>query len=233
MIRRLIKSSKHHSSEEKNNENIFFVINVFGANLYEKPTLDSKVIKNIKIGESILANKTLKISQTIYIGTRFQLTGNFVQVKNQIYSGFIHSSDLTRFKPKLEPIYEDISIPDFKGKIIQKTTNKRIEVFNNHEYEIEEEITTYENVIHTYTNFGDCFEHTCLYKYMTLPEVYHQLPVHNPKIDVTPKGNFILMPEFIKKTDNKYDFKGRGITRSISIIKNKDQQYLISSLDCP
>jgi len=68
---------------------------------------------------------------------------------------------------------------------------------------------------------------------MTLNEVYHQLPVHNPNIDITSKGSVILMPEFIEKKRNKYFFRGIGITRYTTIVKNLDGQYLISSLDCP
>ncbi|MHA7943974.1 hypothetical protein ACJOV8_012935 [Formosa sp. 3Alg 14/1] len=222
-----------NSSKEKSEKITFFVINIYGAQLYEKPALDSKLIKRISVGEKIVAEHILETKQSIHIGEGFQLPGHFVEVKNQVGSGFIHSSDLTTFRPRLEPIYNGIIIPDFKGKLIHKSTDKRIEKFNDKPFEVEEDITTYENVIHTYTDFNDCFENTYLYRYMTLHEVYHQLPVHDPKIDVNSKGNFILMPEFIEKKDNQYIFKGIGITRSIAIIENEDGQFLITSLDCP
>ena len=222
-----------NSSKEKSDKNTFFVITIFGAKLYEKPALDSKLITRITVGEKIVAEKIIETKQSIHIGEEFQLHGHFVKVKNKVGSGFIHSSDLTTFRPQLEQVYDGVLIPDFKGKIIHKTTEKRIEKFNDKPFEIEEDITTYENVIHTYTDFNDCFENTYLYKYMTLHEVYHQLPVHDPNIDITSKGNFILMPEFIEKKDNQYIFKGIGITRSMAILKNKDGQFLIASLDCP
>ncbi|NRR92471.1 hypothetical protein HSX10_12910 [Winogradskyella undariae] len=222
-----------NSSKEKSDKNTFFVINVFGAQLYEKPALDSKLIKRISVGEKIVAEHILETKQSIHISEGFQLQGDFIKVKNQVCSGFIHSSDLTTFRPQLESIYDGIMIPNFKGKIIHKTTDKRIEKFNDKPFEIEEEIATYDHIIHTYTDFNDCFENTYLYKHMTLHEVYQQLPVHNPNIDITSKGNFILMPEFIEKKDNKYIFKGIGITRSIAIIKNQDGLFLIELLDCP
>ncbi|REE08143.1 hypothetical protein DFQ09_10819 [Winogradskyella pacifica] len=228
-----LKRTTGNSSKEKSAQNTFFVITIFGAQLYEKPSLDSKLITRITVGEKIVAEKIIETKQSIHIGEGFQLHGHFVEVKGQGCSGFIHSSDLTTFRPQLEQVYDGVLIPDFKGKLIHKTTEKRIEKFNDKPFEIEEDITTYENVIHTYTDFVDCFENTYLYKYMTLHEVYHQLPVHDPKIDVTSKGNFILMPEFIEKKDNQYIFKGIGITRSIAIIENKDGQFLIASLDCP
>ncbi|MFB9053862.1 hypothetical protein ACFFVB_12320 [Formosa undariae] len=228
-----LKTTTGNSSKEKSAQNTFFVINIFGAKLYEKPALDSKLIKRISVGEKIVAEKIIETKQSLHIGEGFQLQGNFIKVKNQVCSGFIHSSDLTTFRPQLEPIYNGVVIPDFKGKMINKTTDKRIETCNDKPFEIEEDITTYSHIIHTYTDFNDCFENTYLYKYMTLHEVYHQLPVHDPNIDITSKGNFILMPEFIEKKDNQYIFKGIGITRSIAIIENKDGQFLIASLDCP
>lgn len=228
-----IEDTSRYSLQEKRDENSYYVINISGANLYKKPSLDSEIIKNIRVGEKIVANRILKTEQPIHIGVEFQLQGGFIEVKNQVYSGFIHSSDLTRFKPQLEEILDGIIIPDFKGKVKSKTSEKKIETFNNKEYEVKVEITTYENVIHTYTDLNECLENTYLYKDMTLNEVYHQLPVHNPNIDITSKGSVILMPEFIEKKRNKYFFSGIGITRYTTIVKNLDGQYLISSLDCP
>ncbi len=228
-----IEDTSRYPLQEKRDENSYYVINIFGANLYKKPSLDSEIIENIKVGEKIVANRILKTEQPIHIGVEFQLQGGFIEVKNQVYSGFIHSSDLTRFKPQLEEILDGIIIPDFKGKVKSKTSEKKIETFNNKAYEVEVEITTYENVIHTYTDLNECLENTYLYKDMTLNEVYHQLPVHNPNIDITSKGSVILMPEFIEKKRNKYFFRGIGITRYTTIVKNLDGQYLISSLDCP
>lgn len=228
-----LKTTTGNSSKEKSAQNTFFVINIFGAKLYEKPALDSKLIKRISVGDRIVAEKILETKQSIHIGEGFQLHGHFIKVKHRVCSGFIHRSDLTTFRPRLEQVYDGVIIPDFKGQMIHKTTDKRIETCNDKPFEIEEEIATYDHIIHTYTDFNDCFENTYLYKHMTLHEVYHQLPVHNPNIDITSKGNFILMPEFIEKKDNKYIFKGIGITRSIAIIKNQDGLFLISSLDCP
>ncbi|MBF8150009.1 hypothetical protein ITJ86_08890 [Winogradskyella sp. F6397] len=228
-----LETTTDNSSKEKSDKNTFFVINVFGAQLYDKPALDSKLIKRITVGDKIVAEHILETKQSIHIGEGFRLHGHFIKVKHQGCSGFIHSSDLTTFRPQLEQVYDSVFIPDFKGKLIHKTTDKRIENFNNKPFEIEEDITTYEHIVHTYTDFNDCFENTYLYKDMRLHEVYHQLPVHNPKIDITSKGNFILMPKFIEKKDNQYLFKGVGITRSVAISKNKDGLFLISSLDCP
>ncbi|WP_299779059.1 hypothetical protein [uncultured Formosa sp.] len=191
------------------------------------------MITRITVGERIVAEKIVETKQSIHIGEGLQLHGHFIKVRHQVCSGFIHSSDLTTFKPQLEQVYDGVLIPDLKGALKHKTTETRIEHYNNKPYEVEEIISTYEHVVHTYTDFNDGFENTYLYKHMGLNEVYHQLPVHNPKIDITSKGNFILMPEFIEKKDNQYIFKGIGITRSMAIIKNQDGQFLMSSLDCP
>ncbi len=228
-----LETTTGNSSKEKSDKNTFFVINVFGAQLYEKPTLDSKLIKRISVGEKIVAEHILETKQSIHIGEEFQLHGHFIKIKNQGCSGFIHSSDLTTFRPQLEQVYDGVLIPDLKGALEHKTTETRIEHYNNKPYEVEDIISTYEHVVHTYTDFNDGFENIYLYKHMALHEVYHQLPVHNPKINSSSKGNFMLMPEFIEKKDNQYLFKGIGITRSNAIIENQEGQFSVVSLDCP
>ncbi|RCW92474.1 hypothetical protein [Winogradskyella arenosi] len=63
-----LETTTGNSSKEKSDKNTFFVINVFGAQLYEKPTLDSKLIKRISVGEKIVAEHILETKQSIHIG---------------------------------------------------------------------------------------------------------------------------------------------------------------------
>ena len=220
------------SGQKANDNNTFFIINVLGANLYEQPSLDSKVIQKIKPGHKIVADEILKTGQSINIGNEFYLGGNFVKIKNKDITGYIFSSDLTKIKPELKKIYEDILIPDIHGKEKSKRIEKRIEKFDNKEYEIEDEITEYENVTYTYTAFDGCFDHVYVYKNMSLSEVYHQLTIHNFVINETAEGNFIEIPKFKEKKENEYLFEGEGATQDLKLIDNKDGTYTISSYDC-
>jgi len=103
------------SSKENRNHNTFFVINLFGAQLYEKSSFNSILIKRISVGKKIIAENILETQHALTIGKGFQLLGHFIKIKHQGCSGFIHSSDLTSFIPQLEQVYHGLHIPDFKG----------------------------------------------------------------------------------------------------------------------
>jgi len=220
------------SGQKENDINTFYVINVLGAELYEKPSLDSKVIKNIKVGEKIIADEILKTGQSKKIGSEFYFGGNFIKSQNESISGYIFSSDLSKIETSLKMIYEGIMVPDILGKEKSKRIEKRIEKFNNKEFEIEDEITEFENGTYTYTAFDGCFDHVYVYKNMTLSEVYHQLTVKNIIINNTTEGDFIEIPKFIEKTGNEYHFEEEGATEDLKIIENNDGTFTVSSYDC-
>ncbi|KOY52403.1 hypothetical protein I602_1963 [Polaribacter dokdonensis DSW-5] len=220
------------SGQKANEKECFYVINVLGAELYEKPSLDSKVIRKIKVGEKIIAKEILKTDQSKKIGDDFYLGGSFIKIQSESIKGFVFSSDLTKIKPLLREVQKSIIIPDIDGKEKSKRIEKRIEKFDNKEYEIEDEITEFENVTYTYTAFNGCFDHIYVYKNLTLNEVYHQLTVNSVVINETKDGNFIEIPRFTEKKGNEYLFEGEGATQDLKIIVNKDGTFTISSYDC-
>ena len=219
------------SGQKENKKSVFYVINVLGAELYEKPSLDSKVIEKIKVGKNVIAKEIFKTGgQSKKIGNDFYLAGSFIKIQKGKNKGFVFTSDLTTIKPIFREIQKGIIIPDIDGKEKNKRTKKRIVKYNNKEYEIEDEITEYENVTYTYTAFDGCFNHTYLYKNLTLSEIYHQLTVNCVVINETDMK--IEIPRFIKKNGNEYLFEGEGATESLKIIDNKDGTFTISSYDC-
>lgn len=219
-------------SKKKNDKDTFYVINISGAELYEHPSLDSKVIKKIKAGEKVIADEILKTDQLRKIGNEFYLAGAFVRVRNKSFSGYIFSSDLTKIRPTLNAVYEGIMLPDILGKEKSKRTEKRIERFDDTEYEIEDEITEYENGTYTYTAFDGCFDHVYVYRNMTLGEVYHHLTLKNVMIDVTGGASDVVIPMFKEKKGNEYLFEDEGATQNLKIIENEDGTFTVSSYDC-
>jgi hypothetical protein len=218
------------SGKKEKERNSFYVINALGADLYERSSLNSKVIKKIKVGKKIIANEILKTIQSKKIENNFYLSGSFIKTQTESINGFIFTSDLTKIKPSLKDIYKGIIIPDIDGKEKNKRIEKRIEKYDNKEYEIEDEITEFENVTYTYTAFDGCFDHTYLYKNLTLSEVYHQLTVNQVVINETDMK--IEIPRFIEKKGNEYLFEGEGATQDLKIIDNKDGTFTVSSYDC-
>lgn len=216
--------------QKENNNNIFYVLNVLGADLHKDASLDSKVIEKIKVGERIIATKVLKTDQAKKIGDDFYLDGYFIKIKGETSSGYIFSSDLTKIKPVLRNIHKGIMIPNIDGKKKTMRVVKRTVKYGNQEYEIEDEITEYENVTYTYTAFDGCFDHHYLYRNLTLSEVYHQLTVNQVVINETEMK--IEIPNFIKKVGDEYLFEGEGATEDLKLIKNEDGSITVSSYDC-
>jgi len=213
-------------------ENTFYTINVLGTDLYEKPFFNSKILKKIKIGEKINSVEILKAEQSKNIDKELSLLGNFIKIQNESYSGFIFSSDLSKIKPSLLDAYEGIMVPTILGKENNKRTIKRIQKYGNKEFEIEDEITEYENGTYTYTAFDGCFHHVYEFKNMSFNEVYHQLTGRHVIISTTMEGNYIEIPKFIEKKGNEYLFEVDGATNDLKIIENKNGTYTISSDDC-
>jgi hypothetical protein len=94
------------SGKKEKERNSFYVINALGADLYERPSLDSKVIKKIKVGKKIIANEILKTIQSKKIENNFYLSGSFIKTQTESINGFIFTSDLTKIKPSLKDIYK-------------------------------------------------------------------------------------------------------------------------------
>ena len=106
----------------------------------------------------------------------------------------------------------------------------RTNQFQDKEYEIKQEITEYENGVYTHYAFDGCFNHSYLYRNLTLSEIYHVLTGYQVVINETEKK--IEIPKFIQKKENEYIFEGGGLTEDLKIIDNRDGTFVISSYDC-
>lgn len=213
-------------------ENTFYTINILGTEVYENPSLDSKIIKKIKVGEKVNLIEILKTEHYKNILGELSLLGNFIKVKNESYTGFIFSSDISKIKPSISDVYEGIKVADISGKEHNKRTKKRIKKYGDKEFKLEDEITEYENVTYTHTAFDGCFYHVYEFKNLSFSEVYHQLTGQYVIISTTEKGNYIEIPKFIEKKDNEYFFEVDGATNDLKIIDNKNGTYTVSSDDC-
>lgn len=220
------------TSGQKEKANTFYVLNVFGAKVYEEPSLDSKVIKQLKPGEKIMAEDVLQTEQSIKMGAGFQLDGSFVKIKKEGISGYVFSSDLTKRKPELKKIDNGILLPDILGKELNKRIKKRSVTINHQEYEYEDEITEFENGTYTFTAFDGCFDHVYVFRHLSLSEVYHQLTFLYVVLNESEEEHFIEIPMFIEKKGNEYLFDSGEATQNLKIIDNKDGTFTISSCDC-
>jgi len=218
--------------KEKDENDFYYVINVFGAELYQEPNLNSKILKIIKVGEKITPKEILKTGQSKKIGEGFYLGGNFIKIQTDSHSGYLFSSDLTKIKPQIKDVYDGIFVADIIGKVKNKRIEERIEKFDNKEYEIEDKITEYENGEYIYSTFDGCFDHIYNLKKMSTNEVYHLMTTIYFIINETKSGNEIEIPEFLEKKENELFFTTEGATEDLKIIIHKDGTFTISSYDC-
>ncbi|MCA6073809.1 hypothetical protein [Fulvivirga sedimenti] len=218
------------SGQIKNDEDIFYVLNVSGADLYENSSLDSRIMGKLKVGEMIVASEILRTRHSKKIGEEFYLDGYFIKIRNEDSYKYVFSADLTKFKPVMRDVYKGILIPDINGEKINDRIVKRTEKYGDAVYELEDIITEYENVTYTYTAFDGCFDHIYAYRNLTLSEVYHLLTIHHLNINETELE--ILFPRFIEKRGNEYLFQGEGATEDLKLTENEDGSLSISSYDC-
>ncbi len=220
--------------QNENHKNTYYVLNFSGAKLYEEPSLGAKVIKNIKLGEKIIADEILKTKHSKEIANEFYFEGNFIKIQNDSIRGYVFSTDLTQIKLVLSVNDEDegITIANIDGKELSKRVVKRIVKIEGKEYDTEDKITEFENVTYTYTLFDGCSDFIYKYKDVTLSEVYYQMIGKHRYTYVTLEGNFIYTPTFDEKKGNEYLFGDVSPSHDLKIIENKDGTFTVSSFYC-
>ena len=104
----------------------FFVINILGAKVYEKPTFKSKALTEFKVGENIIVEKIVEAHEEMEIGTGFSLAGYWIKPTN--VNGFVFSSDLSDKNPEIEKSkYGQIKI-NLLGKLIDKKQEQKLTI---------------------------------------------------------------------------------------------------------
>ena len=66
---------------------------MLGAKVYEKPTFKSKIMTELKVGESIRIESVVQTDEQMEIGTGFSLNGDWMKPID--IDGFVFSSDLS------------------------------------------------------------------------------------------------------------------------------------------
>ena len=72
---------------------------MLGAKVYEKPTLESKILTELKVGENIIIENIVQTDEQMKIGNGFSLSGNWIKPMN--INGFVFSSDFSDKKVEI------------------------------------------------------------------------------------------------------------------------------------
>jgi len=119
----------------------------------------------------------------------------------------------------------------YLGKLTNYQEIRRKIKLNDVEYEITDELSTYEYGTYTYTPFDGCFDHTYVLQKISFNEAYHlMIEMYSSKMK-TIDGLMVEKPSFIENTDGVYKFTGTEATGEIQI-RVKDNRVEIFSYDC-
>jgi hypothetical protein len=206
------------------------VINMLGAKVYEKPTLESKILTELKVGENIIIENIVQTDEQMKIGNGFSLSGNWIKPMN--INGFVFSSDLSNKNVEIgQNKYGQINV-DLKGNLIdEKEEEKKIKTENG-VFPKYFEYKYYVNGTYTYKSWDGCFDHITEYKNLTISEVYHQM-VSDYGINMSDiNGTSFWIPIFKEKSGNFIKFEGEGATQDLKIELKENGNIIVSSYDC-
>ena len=208
---------------------VYYVLNPQGAELFEKPELRSRPLLTLHVGGKVVAEEILKTNQSKKALEGFFLEGSFIKVTLGDKTGYMFTSDLTQIHLQVRKLREGFWVADILGNKIRTYEKKRMENFGDRQFEIIDQITEYENGIHTYTAFDGCFNEKYSFQ-LSLSEVFFQMIIGQVVINET--DNRIVSPEFIEKKENVYYFQGAGATEDLKIIDNGDGTLTLSFYSC-
>ena len=84
----------HGQNQENPTE--FCVINLLGAELYEDPSFESRILYKLKIGDKLTSKTIISTNDTKMVGPNFNLGGDWIKTNVSGFNGFVFSSDLTK-----------------------------------------------------------------------------------------------------------------------------------------
>jgi uncharacterized protein YuzE len=203
------------------------VINMLGAKVYEKPTLESKILTELKVGENIIIENIVQTDEQMKIGNGFSLSGNWIKPMN--INGFVFSSDLSNKNVEIGQNKYGQTYINLLGKLTDKKEEKKLVKTDNGEFPKYFEYKYYENGTYTYTAWDGCFDHITEYKNLKLNEVYHQMVSDYGGIM---NVNEFWIPIFQEKSGNFIKFEGEGATEDLKIEIKENGKIIVSSYDC-
>lgn len=208
-------------------QNLWYVMNIKGTNVYEEPTFNSKILAVLSVGESILIEKSLGSNEHLTIANGFSLEGNWI--KPEKIQGYIFSADLT---DKELIVNQDINGQVFinlLGKLINEEEKEEVISTDNGEFVKYSESEYYENGSYTNTTWDGCFYHMTKYHNLSLNEVYYQMVSdHGTMTD----ENEFMFPIFQERSANTLKFEGYGATEDLKIELLENGIILVSTYDC-
>lgn len=223
IVNTTFSQNKMHLSE-------WYVINKFGAKVYEQTSLKSKVVTVLKVGAVLNVESFLETKDVYKIKDDFLLKGKWVKTKVKGINGFIFSSDLTNQKLEFKKGKDGQTDINLLGNLISEKSYKVNIKTKNGVFPKLIKVKIFKNGTVTETAWDGCFNHKTEYRKLKFNEVYHQM-VND--YGVLEDKNKFLIPVFNGKSDNVFKFSVElGATEDLKLEVKENELIVVSSYDC-
>jgi len=166
-------------------------------------------------------------------GGNLDLTGTIIEVKYGVLIGYVFDGDCSPVDSRMinKMGHSKVLINRYLGQRTNYQEVKRTIKFDDIEYEVIDEVSTYEYGKYTYTPIDGCFDHTYILQNLSFNEAYHlMIEMYSFKLETT-DGFIVEKPTFIEKSEGVYKFTGTEATGEIQI-RVKEDWIEIYSYDC-
>ncbi|HCX22890.1 MAG TPA: hypothetical protein DHN29_13300 [Cytophagales bacterium] len=209
-----------------------YVWNIDGSPIYSEPNSNSGQISTLKHGtKAVVIEQKLK-SQPFMIEVKngFFIKGYWVKVSTNSTLGYVFDSDFSTINSNIKNENDRWStlLQRFFGKRTDFKKIHRIAKYGDSDYEITDQVSTYENGTYTYTPFDGCFDHTYKFNNRSFNEVYH-LMMNIYSVSMSLYGG---RPIYQNTKEQTFIFSGTEATGEIHIKILKDGSIELFSYDC-
>lgn len=212
--------------QQSENSIEFFVINMEGAKVYEKPSFDSNPFFELKVGSKITSEHIIETNEEMKIDSHFSLSGNWVKPVGT--SGYIFSSDLTSKNVEIvksESGYIDVNLI---GELISTKEEEKLIKTENGEYPQYLKYKYYKNATYKTSSWDGCNDYIIEYSNLSLNEVYHQM-----NSDYGVYLDEFYAPELVKRNGNFLNFYVEiGAIEDLKLEIKENDVFIVSFYAC-
>ncbi len=207
----------------------YFVINPLGATILSEPDFNSQRIGRINPGEKILIiDPDFSKESTLSIGPHLEINGHWISIHLSDETGFIFTTDLSKFPPSRLTEYEGQEELHLSGKQLKREEYSEEQAtefgtFPKRIKKIQFEKASVEEVF-----FDGCLTWEYELKGFSLSEAYHQVL----QLTASIWDNRIEIPKVISQEQNTWNFSNIDACQEIKLVDLGKGNYRISFYSC-
>lgn len=212
-------------TKANNSDAIYYVINPYGAKIYDNPRFDAQVIAYANFGDSISKSESIISKDLLLVANNISLPGNWIVIVSKEVKSCIFSAHLSNRKNIIELDLEGSKNYNLKGKLLGSSTNIISQLnASGGKLKTTTKEENYENAL-VIEKFTDCLFKTLNYKEGQLNELYFEI-LHN-YIPVSGDGQ-LRLPANNSQRYNEIFFESIGLIEDLKITISSEEGSVIS-----